>query len=225
MTIRSLTAALITGIPLLFLGPGVAQAHCQIPCGIYDDNARIVAMLEDAATVTKAVKLISELSGKTDPQSQNQIVRWVVNKEQHAQRIIETISDYFLTQRVKPSQEDYATRLRLHHAVILAAVRAKMRGDDLEVGDQDCLSHQRRSRPITRRTSTDSSRLGSKMPCLGKVESKRNVRQVKVGGASRNRGASCGCWRHNLEGANMLVLRTTGGTGFVTISTGLTMTA
>jgi nickel superoxide dismutase len=51
--------------------------------------------------------------------------RWVMNKEKHAQQIIATISDYFLTQRIKPDQKDYATRLANHHAVILAAVKAK----------------------------------------------------------------------------------------------------
>ena len=101
------------------------QSHCQIPCGIYDDNARVVSMLEDVATIRKAVAQIADLAGKTDPQSQNQLVRWVVNKEQHAQRIIATISDYFLTQRVKAKQEDYTERLQKHHAVIVAAMRAK----------------------------------------------------------------------------------------------------
>ena len=102
-----------------------AQAHCQVPCGIYDDPARISSMLEDAATVHKAVKALTSLEGKTDTQSLNQSVRWVQNKELHAQRIIETISNYFLTQRVKPGQDDYDTRLARHHAVILAAMKAK----------------------------------------------------------------------------------------------------
>jgi nickel superoxide dismutase len=48
--------------------------------------------------------LIAELAGKSDAQSQNQLVRWVMNKENHAQKIISTISDYFLTQRVKLTQ-------------------------------------------------------------------------------------------------------------------------
>ena len=52
-----------------------------------------------------------------------------MNKEQHAQRIIATISDYFLTQRVKAKQEDYTERLRKHHAVIVAAMRAKQNVD------------------------------------------------------------------------------------------------
>ncbi len=106
-----------------------AQAHCQIPCGIYDDHAKVQAMLEDAATIEKATNLIAELAVKTEPQSKNQLVRWVMNKEKHAQNIIATISDYFLTQRVKPDQQDYAKRLQQHHAVIVAAMKTKQHAD------------------------------------------------------------------------------------------------
>jgi len=106
-----------------------AFGHCQIPCGIYDDYARVQSMLEDTATTRKAVSLISELSGKSDAQSNNQLVRWVTNKEQHAQNVIDTISDYFLTQRVNSSQEDYAERLQKHHAVIVAAMKVKQNAD------------------------------------------------------------------------------------------------
>ena len=102
-----------------------AAAHCQVPCGIYDDHARVMSMLEDAKTVEKAAKLINELAGKNDAQSQNQKIRWVMNKEKHAQNIISTISDYFLTQRVKSKQKDYTERLVKHHEVIVAAMKAK----------------------------------------------------------------------------------------------------
>lgn len=110
-------------------------AHCQIPCGIYDDHARVQSMLEDAATVGKSIRLISDLSGKSDPQSQNQLVRWVMNKEKHAQNVIATICDYFLTQRVKPSHKDYTERLVKHHAVILAAMQAKQNSDIKQAND------------------------------------------------------------------------------------------
>lgn len=120
--------AAIVGLGLLF-GVQTAHAHCQIPCGIYDDHARVQAMLEDAATVDKATSEMAELAGKSDPQSVNQMVRWIMNKESHAQKIIATISDYFLTQRVNPSQEDYAERLKKHHAVMLAAMEAKQHAD------------------------------------------------------------------------------------------------
>ncbi len=117
----------VVGSCLLLLQP--AYSHCQIPCGIYDDYARVKSMLEDSATAEKSAKLIAELAGKSDAQSQNQLVRWVMNKEQHAQKIISTISDYFLTQRVKPDQKDYAERLAKHHAVIIAAMKAKQNAD------------------------------------------------------------------------------------------------
>ena len=106
-----------------------AHSHCQVPCGIYSDHARVESMLEDAATITKAITQIKELSGKTDAQSQNQLVRWVSNKESHAESIIETISSYFLTQRVKSSQEDYQKRLVDHHSVIVAAMKAKQNSE------------------------------------------------------------------------------------------------
>jgi nickel superoxide dismutase len=105
------------------------QAHCQVPCGIYDDNARVKSMLEDSETVSKAMIKISELSDKDDLQSVNQSVRWVLNKEKHAQNIIDTISDYFLTQRVKVSQEDYSERLIKHHTVIVNAMKSKQNVD------------------------------------------------------------------------------------------------
>lgn len=122
-----LTAIAVAGFSFV-MSPQV-QAHCQIPCGIYDDHARVLSMLEDAATVEKSAKLIAELAGKSDAQSQNQLVRWVMNKEKHAQNIIDTISDYFLTQRVKYSQKDYTERLVKHHTVIVAAMKAKQNAD------------------------------------------------------------------------------------------------
>ena len=122
ITVFALTALIACCSILL---PTELRAHCQIPCGIYDDHARVHAMMEDAATVEKSVQLINELSGKTDAQSLNQLIRWVNNKEVHAQKIISTMTDYFLTQRVKPSQKDYPERLQKHHAVILAAMKAK----------------------------------------------------------------------------------------------------
>jgi nickel superoxide dismutase len=116
------------GVLLVTYSP-IAYSHCQIPCGIYDDHARVKTMLEDTETTRKAVDLITELSKKSDAQSNNQMVRWVMSKESHAQNIILTISDYFLTQRVKPKQKDYIERLKKHHAVIVAAMKVKQNAD------------------------------------------------------------------------------------------------
>lgn len=124
-TVFLLLAAMVP-IPML---QQTVYAHCQIPCGIYDDNARVQSMLEDAETVEKSIKMINALSEKSDAHSRNQLVRWVMNKENHAQKIITTISDYFLTQRVKSSQEDYTKRLVDHHAVIVSAMKAKQNAE------------------------------------------------------------------------------------------------
>lgn len=132
MTKKAMNAILIVSLAVIgsvLVLPQRADSHCQIPCGIYDDHARVRSMLEDAATVEKSATLIAELAGKTDAQSQNQLVRWVMNKETHAQKVISTICDYFLTQRVKPDQKDYVERLKKHHAVIIAAMAAKQNAD------------------------------------------------------------------------------------------------
>ena len=104
--------------------------HCQVPCGIYDDASRVQQMLEDVSTITKAIDEIHVLNDKNDVQSNQQLIRLVNNKEIHADKIIDTISNYFLTQRVKPSAEDYLQRLSDHHAVILLSMKAKQKADE-----------------------------------------------------------------------------------------------
>ena len=54
-----------------------------MPCGIFDDPARVEALKEDASTVRKAMVQINEL-GTATPLALNQSVRWVTSKEQHA---------------------------------------------------------------------------------------------------------------------------------------------
>lgn len=132
-TSRLILSALL--VLAVLAAPRFAAAHCQIPCGIYDDHARVMSMLEDVETVKKSVTEMIGLNDKADLQSRQQFVRWVNNKELHAQKIIETISNYFLTQRVKPDQENYAERLQKHHAVILLAMKAKQTAD-LKVVEQ-----------------------------------------------------------------------------------------
>ena len=108
-----------------------ARAHCQVPCGIYDDGARIARLLEDQTTIAKAVRQINDLADKKDPQSLNQINRWVSTKEKHASHIIEVVSEYFLTQKVKDvAPEDagyqaYLEKLAVHHRVMRAAMKTK----------------------------------------------------------------------------------------------------
>jgi nickel superoxide dismutase len=96
--------ALILGTIWLF-APVLVAAHCQVPCGIYNDEARVERLREDAQTIAKAIEQMTELAGKTDVQCLNQMTRWVMNKEQHGSHVIEVIANYFLAQRVKPSDD------------------------------------------------------------------------------------------------------------------------
>jgi nickel superoxide dismutase len=117
------------------VAPDSARAHCQVPCGIYDDEARIEGLREDATTIGKAIDQMTQLAGKTDVQSLNQLTRWVQTKETHAARIISVVSEYFLTQKVKPVGADseghpaYLKKLADHHAVMAAAMKTKQKAD------------------------------------------------------------------------------------------------
>ena len=75
-------------------------AHCQIPCGIYDDPARFAQMKEHVTTIEKSMKEISALSGDKKP-NWNQITRWVKNKDEHADKLTEIVTYYFMAQVVK----------------------------------------------------------------------------------------------------------------------------
>mmetsp|Transcript_41655 Transcript_41655/g.90792 ORF Transcript_41655/g.90792 Transcript_41655/m.90792 type:complete len:165 (-) Transcript_41655:65-559(-) len=108
------------------------RCHCQVPCGIFHDDGRIAAILEDAITIRKAVTQAQELHKAGKLQDMHQFVRWVNTKEEHASKIMTTIAEYFLAQKVKKdqlSEHDYHEVLALHHAVMVAAMKAKQSSD------------------------------------------------------------------------------------------------
>lgn len=131
-------ATAITGVSWMMHTPR-AQAHCQVPCGIYDDAARIARLHEDAATIAKAIAQINGLAGQHDSTAMNQATRWINTKEQHASHIIEVVAQYFLTQKVKPQAagspeyKDYLKTLADHHAVMAAAMKTKQTVDETAV--------------------------------------------------------------------------------------------
>jgi nickel superoxide dismutase len=133
--IRSTVAASALAAVAMACAITPALAHCEVPCGVYGDHARVEGMLEDVTTVEKAMTEMVTLAAKNDAQSQNQMMRWVMNKELHATKIQDTIAQYFLHQRVKPvaagaeGYEDYITRLVDHHAVMVAAMKTKQSTD------------------------------------------------------------------------------------------------
>jgi nickel superoxide dismutase len=111
-----------------------AWSHCQVPCGVYGDSARFTQMLEDQTTIAKAIDQISDLAGKKDVKSANQLNRWVAAKEDHASKIQKIIAEYFLSQRIKSSSDNYDGLLKGAHTVMVAAMRCKQ-GVDAKSAD------------------------------------------------------------------------------------------
>lgn len=110
-----------------------ADAHCQVPCGIYSDDTVLIDLQTHQKTIAKAMEQISELSA--DPgKNANQISRWVSNKEEHATLIQNTIAQYFLAQRLKleeaeSHEEAYLEKLTLAHQIIVCAMKCKQTTD------------------------------------------------------------------------------------------------
>lgn len=119
---------LILSSIMLLLGAGRLAAHCEIPCGIYTDDMRVEMIREDCQTIEKAMKQITELSD-SDPINYNQLIRWVTNKEEHANKIQEVVTQYYMTQRIKPDQENYHKKLEHLHAILIQAMKCKQTTD------------------------------------------------------------------------------------------------
>jgi nickel superoxide dismutase len=129
---KYLATTVILTMALMTLSATGAAAHCEIPCGIYDDRMRIRLIAEDITTVEKAMKQIDDLAAKV-PLNHNQLVRWIFNKEQHATRIQDTVMQYFMTQRINPDQEKYTEKVTVLHQMLLAAMKCKQTTDVVHV--------------------------------------------------------------------------------------------
>lgn len=110
-------------------------AHCQIPCGIYDDTARFSMMKEHVTTIGKSMKMLE--SG----QNANQTARWVMNKEKHADELTEIATYYFLAQRIKPGMDHYEANLKTLHEIIIYSMKAKQTTDIKNVEKLNELIH------------------------------------------------------------------------------------
>ena len=124
----------VGGLLSVALTPTAATAHCEVPCGIYGDKIRISVLHEHVATIAKAMAQITALSGLEDAQSQNQLVRWITTKEDHANQVQEIVTQYFMTQRVKPAEEEegrarYVLQLTTLHAMLQSAMKCKQTVD------------------------------------------------------------------------------------------------
>ena len=123
------------GIGAIFLITSIAFSHCEIPCGIYGDKTRIELLAEHITTIEKSIKSITSLRGEKEI-NYNQLVRWVNNKEKHAEKIQEIVYQYFMAQRVKPADskdakkyDTYIQQLTILHEILVYAMKSKQSTD------------------------------------------------------------------------------------------------
>lgn len=136
MNKRIRNKVIISGVLLIAIALGsLAYAHCQVPCGIYGDEARITELSEHITTIEKSMKQIETLSAEGKP-NMNQVVRWVNNKDEHADKLSEIVTYYFMAQRVKlpaqgniKAQQDYVQKLTLLHQMLVYSMKAKQTTD------------------------------------------------------------------------------------------------
>ena len=123
--------ALLVVLSSCSLFTGSALAHCEIPCGIYDDSLRMKLIYEHASTIEKSMTMIAELEKSKD--NANQLVRWITNKDHHADLVQEIVSQYFMTQRIKFDAKDYDQKLTALHKMLVFSMQCKQTIDPANV--------------------------------------------------------------------------------------------
>jgi nickel superoxide dismutase len=129
---RTIITSLAVNFVFLVITAAHVTAHCEIPCGIYDDELRANLIYEHSITIEKSMKKIAELK-KQKTVNYNQLVRWISNKEEHATKIQHTISQYFMTQRIRPDAEKYPDKLSVLHKMLQVAMKCKQSIDPANV--------------------------------------------------------------------------------------------
>jgi len=120
---------IISAMCVLFLFPAAtAFSHCEIPCGIYDDPMRIQMIKEHITTIEKSMKTILSLE-KEKNHNANQLIRWVMNKEEHANKLQKIVTQYFMTQRIKPDTKNYSKQLEVLHQMLIFSMKCKQTKD------------------------------------------------------------------------------------------------
>ncbi|MGD8981288.1 MAG: superoxide dismutase [Ni] [Desulfobacterales bacterium] len=125
---KKIILQILVGCSIIFLFSVQAFAHCEIPCGIYDDEMRINLINEHIVTVEKSINQIIGLE-KQEHHNSNQLVRWIINKERHADEIQEIVTQYFMTQRIKLDTENYEKKLGLLHQMLIYSMKCKQTTD------------------------------------------------------------------------------------------------
>jgi len=103
-----------------------AQAHCDIPCKIYDPSTAQIAAL----TIVRMIDLMNETAdAEKDINYQNSMSRFIATKEEHGIKLKEEIriiwGDYFKT----PQFEKFPEIHELTHSIMMSASKCKQTVD------------------------------------------------------------------------------------------------
>ena len=109
------------------------SAHCEIPCGIYEDSQRVNMIKEHITTIEKSINQIIKLE-KSEGLNYNQLVRWVMNKEEHALKLQNIVTQYFMTQRIKVGTDNYEKKLSTLHKLLVYSMKSKQTTDLKNIG-------------------------------------------------------------------------------------------
>ena len=100
------------------------NAHCDIPCKIYDPSTSLIATL----SVIRLMDIIAEAAGKNDTPSiedQNTIARSIFRKEEEAEKVKHEVriiwGDYFKS----PQMEAFPEIHELAHKIMMKASACK----------------------------------------------------------------------------------------------------
>jgi len=118
----------VSAVFIIFFTVSYAAAHCEIPCGIYDDGMRIKMISEHIKTIEKSMVQIKKLASNKS-MNHNQMTRWVMNKERHADELQKIVTQYFMTQRIKPDAKNYSKKLISLHKILLFSMKCKQTTD------------------------------------------------------------------------------------------------
>ncbi|MFO7821666.1 MAG: superoxide dismutase [Ni] [Lentisphaeria bacterium] len=109
----------------------LVAAHCEIPCGIYGDRMRVDQLREHFRTIEKSMKQVKGLQAQ-DEINYNQLIRWVNNKDLHADKVQKIVYQYFMNQRIKPVEDadaegydKYVKEVTLLHKMLVQAMKCK----------------------------------------------------------------------------------------------------
>lgn len=106
------------------------SAHCQMPCGIYDDQLVYDQVDQYYLTMYKAVSALKNSKFET-LHDRNQYIRWVMLKNEESDTTAKILTTYFLQQKITPMAGDADTQKLVHsiHQLLFYLVIIKQNVD------------------------------------------------------------------------------------------------